>query len=297
MTRPESSSSALPRRGRPSPVESGQAASGSTRAGRPDQYLEFNTPPDPASQPVALFPALASPTEPRPRAQRRPRIVVSVPMWVVAALALLAIIAGLLFLPSIGPWSRAPVESPLDDGASTGAGVVGPVDPEQASGGPGAVPGAGVNPGGGGTGPSAGPGATASSAGGTASPTSPGTGTTAPGATTPLQLVDFTATTRLGLTGYNVTFKIINASPVAQSWQNASTLVNETLTGAAVTNPEPAGINTYVTNDRVCVAPTDPAVATLDPGEILTVAFRINQLLAQPPAQGQLDDDRCVPAS
>jgi hypothetical protein len=126
----------LPRRRPPEAEEAG----GSLSLGQPGHIVEFPTPADPASQRVGVFPALASPKAERRRRRgpRRPRIVVTVPMWVLLGLAILAAIAVLLFIPAISPWPGPPPLTPSDD-PEPGVGAIGTGDPD-ASIGPNAGP-------------------------------------------------------------------------------------------------------------------------------------------------------------
>src|SRR5690606_13098041 len=116
----------------------------------PIHYVEFQTPVEPVSQPVGAFPALAPPPARPPRPPRRlwgPPIVVSMPVSALLVLAVLAAIAGLLFLPAITPWWAPPPLTP-SGGPEPGVGVIGTQVPDPPDGSAiGAVPGAGASPG------------------------------------------------------------------------------------------------------------------------------------------------------
>jgi hypothetical protein len=270
----------LPRR----PAPQAEASSGSITAGRPEHYVEFHTPPDPVSQQVGTFPALAQPKAGRkrpPRQRRHPRIVVSVPMWVILGLGLLALVAALLLLPTITPWPRSPALPSVDD-TSPGAGVIGTAGPNGEQ--------------------SAGSGATASSGttpNSAAAPTStnPDGGSPPTGAGPLPQITYFTATPLVGgLIGYDLEVRITNGATVSQDWRNVSTHINGVPVGVTVTEPS-TGVRGVVANNRICLEPTDPVTTTLDPGQTLTMKVRLTLVsLGQAPRQGQLNDSQC-PAS
>lgn len=278
----------LPRRGAPQAAEAGS----SVTVGPPNNYVEFNTPAEPVSQPVGAFPAIAPPkAQPRrrPRRPRRPRIVVTVPMWVLLGLAILAAIAALLFIPAIRPWPSPAPLTPSDDTAP-GVGVIGTGDPD-----------AGIGPN---AGPDATPGATSGSqpstrAGtepsGTSAPEPTATGSGAPPAVADVYISHFSAT--FVVTGYRVTVGITNRGAGPGNWEHVGVQVSGGIQlSMAVEEPE-TGVRVFQGTGRACLAPTTSDTANLTAGETLTVVFRIDTLLSQTPGPAQTPDrDGCAAA-
>lgn len=280
------------RRPAPPPTQPPTASSGARPAGPPSNYVEFATPPDPASQHVAVFPALAQPKErpPRPpRGRRRPRIVVSVPMWLLAGLGLLGLIAGLLFVPALAPLWRAPAESPLDDG-EPGVGVIGTGPSGAASADSAVRPDAS-----GGAGPFAGPDATAGPAGtsapsATANPDRPPN----PGG---VAVSYFSATTLGAVLGYRVIVEITNTAAAVQDWESVGVGVSGGVPLDMVVDEPATGVRVYAGNGSACVVPATPETASLDPGETLRIVFRINALLASAPGPHRINDAAGCPSA
>lgn len=278
----------LPRR----PVPPPEAGSSPLTVGRPVHYVEFKTPAEPVSQPVGAFPALAAPKA-HPRRRRRPRIVIAVPMWVILGVALLAVIAGLLFIPAITPWPPPPPLTPSDD-TEPGAGVIGTGDPDPAR-----DPDAGASPGNGGSpgvGGSRGPDATARVTPG-ADPTSgtpSATGSDAPPADV---YVSYFSATPLLVVGYRVTVGISNRGSAPRNWEHIGVQVSGGVSlNMEVEEPE-TGVRVFSGSGRACLAPTTSEAARLDAGETLTIVFRIDALLSQTPGPAQTPDkDGCAPA-
>jgi hypothetical protein len=276
----------LPRR----PVPPPEASSASITTGRPRQFVEFDTPADHASQRVGAFPAVAPPKDRKrrpPREPRRQRIVVSVPMWVILGLAILAVIAGLLFLPTVTPWPRSPA-LPSADGTDPGVGVMGTGDSGAgSSAGPDAPAGSGT----------AASSASAPSAAATPTSTNPDGSGAPPAAGPPPQITAFSAAPLVGgLIGYDIQVAITNGATVAQAWRNVSIHISGLPVAVNVTSP-PTGVRSFVANSRICLEPTDPATTTLDPDETLAISVRMTMVtLGQAPRQGQLGDSQC-PAS
>lgn len=280
----------------PAPPEE---TSGHASAGRPMHYVEFKTPVDPMSQPVGTFPALAPPPRPLrpPRRSRQALIVVSVPVSALLGLAVLAAIAGLVFLSAIVPWP-APLPPTPSGGDKPGIGVLGTRIPDPTAGsgigaGPGgsASPDAGASPG---TGASRGPSATASVTplvDPTVTP-SPAGGSAPP--TTDVYISSFSATPVALVAGYQVTVSITNSGSESRSWDNVGIQVNGGVS-LTMTVQEPAdGVRVFRGSGRACLAPTTSDTATLDAGETLTIVFRISAVLSQAPGPAQTPDrDGC----
>ncbi|MBX6748965.1 MAG: hypothetical protein IRY85_04720 [Micromonosporaceae bacterium] len=238
-------------------------------------------------------PEAAVPAEP-PVSNRRSRALGALPVWVVVGLGLVAVIAGLLIVPSVIPWSRAPVESPLDDPVPE-VGAIGNQTPATAS--------AEASPGTGATSePTAGPTTTRGPGGPTTSGApAPTTTTTAPTESSPgpsegLEVGYFTAAPLPGNEGYRVTVQIANRRTVPQVWQNVAVDILD-WSPLPLEVEEPQGtVRAFPALGRVCLTPTNPDTASIEAGQSLTIVFRMNARVSNSPRPVRLNEPGCLSA-
>jgi hypothetical protein len=217
---------------------------------------------DPAAAHVADPGGPAAPTR-----NRRARIIGGLPIWGLVALGAAAVVAGLLVVPSITPWSRAPVESPLDD-SEAAVGVIGNQTPAptSADASPGPDASAEPTPGPDGTGAPGGP-------GDQGSPDPTDSPTSGPVPSPGLEIASYLVVP-LPDNGHQVSLEIANRSTVGQTWHSVSVSTSGWLPSVAVV--QPAGrVRAYPGPSRACVAPTDPTTAWIEAGRSLTIGIVI----------------------
>ena len=243
------------------------AAARGYRAGGPAG--KFPPPQDPFLGPdEAPFVPEAAPAAPGPT--RPSRVLGPLPVWGLVALGLVVIIAGVLFVPSVMPWSRAPVESPLDDpDPELEIGVVGNPTPQTVTVGASATPSATAEPTAGAD-PSGGP-----AAPGAPTPTSAPTDSS-PGPSDGLEIVFYTAAPLPNNEGSRVTVHIANRRTVPQFWQNVAVEILDWPPQPLVVEEPAAGVQAFSAQSRVCLRPIDPLVGRIEAGQSLTIVFRMN---------------------
>lgn len=222
-----------------------------------------------------LFPPAAPAEPPAPVSNRPSRAFGALPVWVLVALGLVAIAAGVMVVPSIMPWSRAPVESPLDDPES-GIGAIGNQTPVTAS--ASADPGPSFEPTADPDG-TRGPDGPASPGVPTGAPTSAPNPTSAPTESSPgpsdgLEIAFFTSAPLPNNEGYRVTVHIANRRTVPQVWQNVAVDILDWSPLPLVVEEPGSGVRAFPALGHVCLAPTDANRARIDAGQSLTIVFR-----------------------
>lgn len=228
-----------------------------------------------------------------PVPNRRRRTIGALPVWVVAALGLVVVVAGLLAATPVIPWSRAPVRSPLAD-PERGTGVIGNQTAGTVSA---AGPGASVEAtlghvsGGPSERPNAtdGPGVTTSAPVATSSTSVP-VATSSQSSHGP-EIAFFSATPLPGIVlGYRVTVEITNRDALPGVWHNVAVQVNGGLP-LSLNVDEPAGkVRAFAESGRACLAPVDSDAGRLEPGQTLTIVFRITAVLANSPGPARLNE-------
>jgi hypothetical protein len=212
---------------------------------------------------------------------RRRVLGVPVPVWLLALVVLLALVAGGSFvLPRLRP--DEPAQPPGDQTAPQAVPTLGPGGPDTSdAGGPG-----GAAP----TGPE--PGSTPAAA----RPQPGGASGTPPA----LELAGFVAEKRalldllpLGLLGWTVTITIENPADVAQAWTNVSIVVGDgrDLAGDALV----PGVRVYDSGHLVCAEPDDAASGQVPAGGAVTIQFTVRS--SGEPHSPSLDNDDCDPTT
>jgi len=299
-----------------SPSDQPPTPAGGSSAGRP--LGELPPPQDPfLSEIDAPSVPPAAPAGPAAPGTRRPRVIDALPVWGLVALGVVVVVVGLVVVPSVAPWWRAPVESPLD-GPVPAIGALGDETPKPVS----VVevstsPSTSSEPTAGPTTPRSSvttrtPGATQGPGAPSdppppnepppSEPADPGSPDPSDAPTTPapdlpqgLEIAQFGASPLPGNGGYRVFVEIANRRTVPQAWQNLAVYVNGWVSSVTVEKPQD-GVRAYPAVSRVCLAPTDPSTAQVGPGGLLTIEFIISGQLSHSVTPARLNDAGCLSA-